>query len=82
MTVAQIAKDNPRAVGVSAREIEATFLNDGDSDNACPSPTEIVGYMLNVPGCDPGLEQHFRNCADCRLELDALRNAIRRTCGP
>jgi hypothetical protein len=63
------------------KPVEETVTTRPDIDiyrDACPEPALIAGYLLDDPEetKDPGLEFHLRICADCRLELEALKTAI------
>jgi hypothetical protein len=66
-----------------ARGADKSHENQGidteyDPGDPCPDPGVIVGYVLNEPTLrnDKRLYTHFKNCPDCRMELDALRRAI------
>lgn len=54
------------------------FDTDDSAGNPCPEPDAIVGYVLGDGNLrnDITLRHHLTTCPDCRLELDALRQAI------
>jgi len=80
MTREMMSNNATSDLDLSSQQIETAYPNDRVANDRCPDPSAIVGYLLNIPGSNPAMEQHFKECADCRLELDALRNAILRAC--
>jgi hypothetical protein len=60
---------------------EVTKSSDRNTGDPCPDADQIVGYLLGTSDTGTEVEQHLRECADCRLEFEAMREAIRRTCG-
>jgi hypothetical protein len=58
-------------------EIETVPPNGTDTGNLCPEPQAIVRFFFNQSSSNAKLEQHLRECADCRLKFEALKEAFR-----
>jgi hypothetical protein len=80
MTIETTSKKATEAVDLQPQETTTPTSTNNITGDPCPSPDAIIAYLLNVPGFDPTVEQHLKDCADCRLEYDALTSAIRSTC--
>jgi hypothetical protein len=62
-------------------KVDTVDPDSSDVVDPCPDPNTIVAYFFNATGSESSLEQHLRECTECRLKYEALKEAIRRVFG-
>jgi hypothetical protein len=50
----------------------------------CPTPDDVVRYVLDIldEGHRTMVDDHLATCVDCRIEVEALREALDATLTP